>query len=157
MGRRQAYIFSREVEEGGVSMDIDSKQAWKHALDIDVIDKNELYKLSELENEDIVIDEHGEVYSVEEVRTSIEQFKEEDRQFYTTTEYHASIDARVMLESAIESEYENQMYEDWDEKILEDITDKDIEKIQVILDDIFSRSEVQNTAYYENEKIDIYN
>ena len=50
------------------------------------------------------------------------------KKIYTTTRYYAKIDALYMLESAIEREYENNMYEDWDERIKNDITSMDIEK-----------------------------
>lgn len=113
-----------------------------------------MIKLSELDKDTKVM--YGEsVYTVEEVRNDLGYFtNNEDRKLYTTREYHANIDARKMLETAIQNEYDN-MYEDWFECIIGDIKDEDIEKIQAILDDIFSRNKGQNIAYYEDEEIEI--
>ena len=113
-----------------------------------------MVKLSELKDDAIIIDENESVYDVQEVKGDLRYFKDEGKKLYTTTEYHAHIDARDMLESAIESEDDN-MYEDWEERILDDITDDDIEKIQVILDDILNRNKGQNTAYYQGEEIEV--
>ena len=111
-----------------------------------------MVKLSELKDDAMVIDKNLSVYDVEEVKGDLRYFKDEGKKLYTTTEYHAHIDARDMLESAIESEYDN-MYDGWDENISHDITDNDIRKLQVILDDILSRSE--NIAYYQDEEIEV--
>lgn len=114
-----------------------------------------MVKLSKMDKDEKVM--FGEsIYTVEEVINDLSYFtSDEDRKLYTTTKYHASIDAASMLDSAIDSEYEYQMYEDWDESVKQDITDSDIEKIQVILDEIFSRNKSQNITYYENEEIEI--
>lgn len=48
------------------------------------------------------------------------------------------------------------MYEEWDENIRTDITEEDKEKIQAILDDIFSRNKEKNIAYYQGQEIDIF-
>lgn len=115
-----------------------------------------MVKLSELDKDTKVI--YGEtVYSVEDVRNDLAYFTEdEERKLYTTTEYHAHIDAAALIDTAIEDENcSGNMYEDWDEKIKFDITDEDIQKIQAILDDILSRDTEQNTTYYEGKEIEI--
>lgn len=114
-----------------------------------------MIKLSELDKDTKIM--YGEsIYTVEEVSNDLQYFTDdEDKKLYTTTKYHANIDARDMLETAIENEYCDNMYEDWDECILADITEGDIEKLQTILDDIFSRNKEQNTAYFEDEEIEI--
>ena len=117
-----------------------------------------MIKLSELENDVIVIgDDLDSVYTIKDIKDDLQDWQDEGIKFYIAKEYHANIDARSMLESAIDSEYEHEMYEDWDEKIWEDITEEDIEKIQVILDDIFSRGKDKNISYREGEEIDIFN
>lgn len=116
---------------------------------------NNLIKLSELKNDVIVMDENLNTYTVEEVKNDLQHFKDENKKLYTTTEYHAHIEARGMLEDAIECEYCNEMYEDWDERILDDITDDDVEKIQDILDEILSRNKEQNTSYFQDKEIEI--
>lgn len=113
-----------------------------------------MVKLSELKDDEKIIDESGNVYDVEEVKGDLRYFKDEGKKLYTTIEYHAHIDAKDMLESAIESEYDN-MYEDWEERILDDITDDDIKKIQVVIDDVLNRNKGQNTAYYQDKEIEV--
>lgn len=113
-----------------------------------------MIKLSELKNEDILIDENQCIYTVEEVKNDLRYFKDKDKKIYTTTQYYASIDARDMLESAIDCECDN-MYEDWDLRIKDDITDEDVQKLQDVLDEIFGRSEDQNIAYYQDEEIEV--
>lgn len=115
-----------------------------------------MVKLSELEDDAKIIDENGTIYDVADIKWDLKHFENVfEEKIYTTTEYQASIDARDMLESAIESEYENSMYEDWNEHILSDITDEDIEKIQAVLDDILSRARGQNTSYFQGEEIEV--
>ncbi len=116
-----------------------------------------MIKLSELKNEDKIIDENSNIYTVEEVKNDLRYFTDREKKLYTTTEYHASIDARTVLENSFESEYENNMYEDWIDSILGDITDEDVEKVQIVIDGILSRNKSQNIAYYEGERIVIDN
>lgn len=113
-----------------------------------------MIKLSELKDDAIVIDENLSVYAVEEVKNDLQYFKDKNKKLYTTTEYHAGIDARDMVESAIEREYDN-MYEDWDEKILDDITDEDVQRIQDVLDEILNRNKQQNISYFQDKEIEI--
>ena len=113
-----------------------------------------MVKLSELQDDVKVIDENLSIYDVEEVKNDLQYFKDKNTKLYTTNEYHASIDARDMLESAIESEYDN-MYEDWYEIILQDITDEDIGRLQSVIATILRRGGDQNIAYYEGKEIEI--
>lgn len=116
-----------------------------------------MIKLSELKDDVKVIHENSAtVYTVKDVKDDLQYWKDEGVKFYTTSEYQASIDAKSMLESAIECEYDN-MYEDWDQNIWNDITDEDIEKLQFILDDILNRDKENNIAYHEDKQIDIFN
>lgn len=113
-----------------------------------------MVKLSELQDDVKVIDENLSIYDVGEVKNDLQYFKDKNKKLYTTSEYRASIDARDMLESAIESEYDN-MYEDWYEIILQDITDEDIGRLQSVIATILRRGGDQNIAYYENKEIEI--
>ncbi|HHX62334.1 MAG TPA: hypothetical protein GX707_16725 [Epulopiscium sp.] len=117
-----------------------------------------MIKLSELKDDAKVVDERGNVEDVIDVKYDVKHgsFNNVKPKFYTTMAYRACIDARNMLESAIESEDDN-MYEDWYERILNDVTDEDVEKIQIILDGILSRNPESNTAYYQGKEIDIFN
>ena len=111
-----------------------------------------MVKLSELKDDMKVINENLSIYTVKDVKNDLLYF--EGNIIYTAKEYQASIDARSMLESAIESEYDN-MYEDWNEHILDDVIEDDIVELQTILDAILSRSKDQNIAYYQDEEIEI--
>ncbi|NLJ82316.1 MAG: GTP-binding protein, partial [Bacteroidales bacterium] len=84
------------------------------------------------------MDENSNVYTVEEVKNDLKYFAK-GKKLYTTIVYHASIDARTVLEDSFESEYENNMYEDWIDFIINDITDEDVEKVQAVIDEILSR------------------
>lgn len=116
-----------------------------------------MIKLSELKDDEKIIDERGNVEDVIDVKYDVKHgsFKDIKTKFYTATKYQAGIDARRMLEDAIESEYDN-MYEDWEERILDDVTDEDIAKLQAILDDILSRNQELNIAYFQDKEIDIF-
>jgi len=112
-----------------------------------------MYKLSELNDKTNVIREYTEgVYTAWDIRDDLQDFQKEGIRFYTVKEYQASINARDMIETAIEYEYDN-MYEDWDEKILESITEKDIKKLQDILDNIL----IGEISYIQDIEIDIFN
>lgn len=113
-------------------------------------------KLSELKDEDMLIVD-GYVMSKEDFLNDLEFYKNEVNKVYTTTQYKAHIDGWDMLESALESEYDN-MYEGWLDNIVSDVTDEDIKDIQDILDRILFRSESTNICYIEDEKviIDLY-
>ena len=116
-----------------------------------------MIKLSDLDDKTNVVGEYEQgIHTVWDIRNSLKDFQNEKIKYYTTKEYKATINAREMIESAIENEYDN-MYEDWEERILGDITEEDIKKIQDILDDILSRDKVGNTSYYQDKEIDLYN
>ena len=68
--------------------------------------------------------------------------------------YRARLDARDMLEQAIENEADN-MYEDWEDYIWADIELGDIKDMQLILDDIMSRNAQCNIAYEADEELEL--
>ena len=68
--------------------------------------------------------------------------------------YRARLDARDMLEQAIENEADN-MYEDWEDYIWADIERGDIKDIQLILDDIMSRDPQGNITYEVDEELEL--
>lgn len=120
-------------------------------------------KLSELKNEDMLIVKNtgiGDiVLSKDELVDNLDYYGEISRLFdkiYTTTKYEVNIDARKMLENAIENESEN-MYENWEDDIQKAITDEDVKEIQKVVDRILSRN--CNLCYIQDEKVefDIFN
>lgn len=113
-----------------------------------------MIKLSGLENNTKIITENFSIYTAGEVKNDLQYFK--DERLYTAIEYQAGIDARDMLENAIENECDN-MYEDWNESNFQDIAEKDIQKLQVVLDEILNRNKDGNIAYYLGEEIDRFN
>lgn len=107
-------------------------------------------KLSELKDDDILLVGEDLVISKEDF---IKEIKEHiGKEVYTTIEYRASIDARDMLDSAIECESQ-EMYEDWDCDIWNDITKEDIREIQLILNRIFNRSD--NISYRADKRVEM--
>lgn len=108
-------------------------------------------KLSELKDEDMLM-VGDDVISKEDLLEDWEYYK--DKEVFTTIKYYAGIDAFDMLESTFEYE-SDEMYEEWFDKIMEDITEKDIEEIQSILDRILARNKQRNFCYVEDEKIEI--
>jgi hypothetical protein len=47
------------------------------------------------------------------------------------------------------------MYEEWDERIIQDVTKEDIAELQVIFDRILARNPGQNVSYESDELIEI--
>ena len=107
-------------------------------------------KLSELKNENMLLVGEDIVISKEDYINEIQEHI--GKQVYTTTEYRASIDAKSMLEDAIESESQ-EMYEDWEYDVWDDITEEDIKELQNILGRILSRS--SNVSYISDKKVEI--
>lgn len=107
-------------------------------------------KLSELKNENMLLVGENIIISKEDYINEIQEHI--GKQVYTTTEYRASIDAKSMLEDAIESESQ-EMYEDWEYDVWDDITEEDIKELQNILDRILSRS--SNVFYTADKKVEI--
>lgn len=114
-----------------------------------------MIKLSELKNDDVLIDENNWVTTVEEVKSDLAYFRDKEKKLYTTTKYYASVDAASFIDEAFDSVYENGMYEDWNEMIKQDITEEDVKKIQAVFDEILDRNKSQNIAYYQNEKVEV--
>ncbi len=111
-------------------------------------------KLSELKDEDMLIID-GTVMPKEDFIRDFKYYKSIADKVYTTTQYKAHIDAKDMLDDALEREYENNMYEGWLENIEQDVTEDDIKELQNIVDRILSRSESTNICYIEDEKVEI--
>ena len=109
-----------------------------------------IIKLSELKNENMLLVGEDIVISKEDYINEIQEHI--GKQVYTTTEYRASIDAKSMLEDAIESESQ-EMYEDWEYDVWDDITEENIKELQNILDRILSRS--SNVFYTADKKVEI--
>ena len=109
-------------------------------------------KLSELKNDDMLLVGENFVISKEDFVKEIHEYT--GKEVYTTTEYRASIDAKDMLESAIDCEASN-MYEDWEYDIWGDISEEDIDELQNILDRIFSSG--RNISYIANKRVEIDN
>lgn len=111
-------------------------------------------KLSALSKDDVVLVEgRSQVNNVEDILSDLESYK--DAEIYTTTVIHANFNAKEIMESVIEDQLNNGMYEDWDDSIWGDITDEDIKELQVIFDRILARSPSCNIAYESDKLIEI--
>jgi sulfatase maturation enzyme AslB (radical SAM superfamily) len=114
----------------------------------------EKVKLSELLKDDIVLVEgNALINTVSDILEDLEFFK--TKEIYTTKEYKASFNAEDIIDNAIENEYNNGMYEDWDDYIKADVTKEDIDDLQNILDRILSRNPSANIAYASDKLIEI--
>lgn len=110
-------------------------------------------KLSTLPLDTIVlVDGDSTVTTVEDVIEYPDEYS--GREIYTTKPYYASFNADELIESAIEQEYNNGMYEDWDERIRADVTQEDIDDIQKIFDRILSRNPHLNISYEAHQTIE---
>lgn len=114
-------------------------------------------KLSELNNKEMLF--IGDtVTTKEDFLGDFEYFKNVTKdiqnEVYTTTIYTAYMDARQMLESAIEREAEH-MHESWSYDIVNDITEQDIEDIQLVIDRILKRNEDCNICYQSDRQVEL--
>lgn len=83
-----------------------------------------------------------------------------DRTYYKGNVYlaesrKASLNAKSMLEDAIENEECNNMYDGWESSIWEDIKEQDIKDIQAILDRIINNNSSANVAWHSGEMVEI--
>ncbi|WP_326514804.1 hypothetical protein [Clostridium intestinale] len=114
----------------------------------------EKVKISTLSKDTVVYAEGvTSVIDVEEVLNDLEYYRE--KELYTTTEHHASFDAKSILDDAIENEQCNGMYEDWDDNINYYVTVEDINDLQAIFDRILGRSPSTNITYESDKLIEI--
>lgn len=112
----------------------------------------EKVKLSTLSKDTIVlVDGYENINTVSDILEDLESYRNE--QIYTTTEYHASFNAKNILDDAIDYECENNMYEDWDEHIRGYIKEEDIADLQKVYDRILARG--SNIAYNSDKLIEI--
>lgn len=112
----------------------------------------EKVKLSTLSKDTIVlVDGYENINTVSDILEDLESYRNE--QIYTTTEYHASFNAKNILDDAIDYECENNMYEDWDEHIRSYIKEEDIADLQKVYDRILARG--SNIAYNSDKLIEI--
>lgn len=114
----------------------------------------EKVKISTLSEDTIVlVDGYTSIVTVEDILGDLEEYK--GKEIYTTKSQHASFDARSIIDRIIEDEYENEMYEDWDDAINLDVTKEDIADLQKIFDRILARNPSQNIAYESDKLIEI--
>lgn len=111
-------------------------------------------KLSTLsEDDNVIVDGEYFIKTVSEILEEIEGYK--DRDLYTVVKHPASFNAKDIIEDAIETEYNNGMYEDWDVHMGANVTEEDINDIQKILDRILLRNPIINIAYQPNKLIEV--
>lgn len=114
----------------------------------------EKVKISSLSMDDVVsIEGYTEVVTVAEILSDLEYYKE--KEMYTTIPHYAAFNAEEIIDIAIEEVYCSGMYEDWDERINDDISKEDIEDMQKIFDRILARNPSQNIAYQSDKLIEI--
>ena len=107
-------------------------------------------KLSELKNDEMLLVGENLVIEKEDFVKEIESHR--GKEVYTTTEYRASINAKSMLEDAIEREADN-MYEGWEEDIWNDISVIEIDDLQNVINKILSGC--GNVSYIPDKRVEI--
>lgn len=114
----------------------------------------ERIKLSTLsEDDNVIVDGEYFIKTVSEILEEIEYYKDKD--LYTVVKHYVSFNAKDIIEDAIETEYINGMYEDWDVHMRANVTEEDINDIQKILDRILLRNPIINIAYQPNKLIEV--
>lgn len=115
-----------------------------------------MIKLSELKDDEVLLVNNELVLTKKEF---LEDFPtQEDREgceIFTTIKYHAYLNARDILDKAIEDEACDKMYDEWIDKIHNDITEDDVKEFQNILDRILLRNVKQNISYQTDQEVDI--
>lgn len=113
-------------------------------------------KLSELKNDDRLVVDIGTYYLVISKENYIRNIKKfEGKEVFTTKQYKASINAKDMLEKAIDYEASN-MYKGWKYDIWDNITEEDINELQNVINKIFDKiGKYINTAYSADKKVEI--
>lgn len=115
-----------------------------------------MIKLSELKDDENLLINNELVLTKKQF---LEDFPtQEDREgceVYTTVKYNAYLNARNILNEAIEDEASDNMYNEWLDKIHNDITEDDVKAFQDILDRILLRNVKQNISYQADKEIKI--
>lgn len=111
--------------------------------------------LSELSNDEMLAYEDGhEVYTPQELRERIEAGEELNHHtWYVSTPQEWKPSAKQMIDDHIENEYDNGMYEDWDDRARDCITQEHIDKIQAVLDDMFKGDSVRKYWTLDGAKV----
>lgn len=117
-----------------------------------------MIKLSELKNEDELFFGNY-VVTKEEILSNLDLYKEkistdDSYQLQSTDRYDATVSAESILYRALEEEAKN-MYEGWEDSVRSEVLETDIQKIQLILDEILNRNKKSNTCYYGKELVEI--
>ena len=111
-------------------------------------------KLSTLAKDEIVCVENSNyVNTVEDILNDLSYYR--DKKIYISIPHYANFDAKEIIDDAIEFLQCNGMYEDWDDKIHNDITEEDIKDIQAVFDRILERNPSQNISYEEDREVEI--
>lgn len=117
-------------------------------------------KLSELADETKVSHENTQtIWTAAKLRREIIELGEPHHKvtnWYTVKKQKWSPDANRMVENYIENE-SDEMYEDWDERAIECITDEIVAKIQSIMDEAFKDDYATTYWSYETSvEIDVF-
>ena len=117
-----------------------------------------MIKLSELKDDEKLIygnKYYSDVFEIIEAN-DVKKEPEKYRKFtlHTTTEYKANLNAVRAVEWEIDTESDD-MYEDWDERILGWFTQEDYAKIQAVFDKVIERGGDTNISYDFGELIEI--
>ena len=119
-------------------------------------------KLSELANDaELSYEDAGYVYTTHELKRDLLDPEEDDyplaKDWYLVERKRWTPDAKTMIADYIENEYQS-MYEDWDERAMDCVSEEVVSKIQAVLEEAFKGDSV--AAYWdqtEEVQIDMEN
>lgn len=110
-------------------------------------------KLSELKDNDILLADNLPM-TKKFLMTELDDIKNEGHEIFTATKYTANLNAKEMLEYAVERECSN-MYNDWDDEFWGDVTQNDIADIEAVLNRILSRRPSRHSIYLKKDKVKV--
>ena len=115
-----------------------------------------MIKLSELKDDEMLLVNNILMSKADFLQVKdTDTYKSEKLEIYTTKPYcEARFYAKQMLDYAI-SELSFNMYPNWQDSINRDITDEDINDIQIVLDKIINKNKERNISYQSDVEVEI--
>lgn len=111
-----------------------------------------MVKLSQLNNEDLLITSDSQLCRVEDIKQDPTQFK--DKTIFTAKPLSVRVDAKEMLDTVLEREWYNRNAT-WYDKALTQVVDKDVQALQDVLDKIFRQFSRRSASYTGDLEVEI--
>ena len=115
-----------------------------------------MIKLSEIEDDEMLLIDNGN-WLIETKKEFLEEFStkesRKDLDVYTTIKSDVELSAKDMIDLLIKSKW-GDTYDQWEEKIREDITEDDMNYFQDKLNEILNRNKDQNVNYTYDKPVE---